>query len=212
MLYLLLSMTVIAEVSIKAYIGDSLINESKGITIFDEKLNIYINIKKPIQQKFFYKGDTLILYYPNEGKAFYFSRYNPMNFSITQVVIGSRENFDLSLYGYRFLMKKKVADTLNTYWVPEKDKSGSMIHFKILEGRLKSIFVEKGDSILLKTEYKNYVSKDEWSVPSKIVSYSYISSPETKEYVELSNIKFISAFPESLRNIKLPEGIKIRKW
>jgi hypothetical protein len=72
---------------------------------------------------------------------------------------------------------------------------------------------DKDAKILHKTEYDEYIIKDSLiSLPLKVSSYSYLSNGVTKEFLELSNAEFIESFPDSLKNISLPDDIEIRKW
>lgn len=212
MAFIILSIALSANISTKSYIGDSLVKSASGLTYLDSKPNIYIEIKRPLHQKFFFRADTLILYYPEDKKAFFFSHYNPMNLTVTQVLLCNQKNKDLTPFGFRFISKEVNGDTMDTYWVIEKDKSGIRFHFRYCSDRLVQISLEKDDSILARTVYRNYITNKSISVPAEILSFSYISRPETKEMVTLSNIKILSSFPDSLKDIKIPEGMEVKKW
>jgi hypothetical protein len=210
MLFILFSMAIPAEISIESYTGDSLVNKSSGFTFFDDKLNFYLKIEKPIFQKFFYFGDTLLLFYPEVNKAFYFPNYNPMNLPISQILVGNQKDFDLSRLGFRFLLKKKCGDTICTHWILEKDRFRLDAHLKILDGKLQEVLFKEGEKIVIRTIYEDYVRKETFRIPSKVVSYSYFSNSQTKEIVRLSNIKFVPSYPDSLKNFQLPEEVEIQ--
>jgi len=209
---IILSIALSAGISTKSYLGDSLVKSASGITYLDNEHNIFIEIERPLHQVFFFRADTLILYYPEDRKAFFFSHYNPMNLSVTQVFLGTQKNQDLTPYGFRFISREMIGDTTNTYWVIEKDKSGIRFHFRYYSGRLVQISLEKDDSILARTIYRNYTSNKSIRIPREILSFSYISRPQTKEILALSDIKILPSFPDSLKDIKIPEGVEVKKW
>jgi hypothetical protein len=216
MIHLLICVSISAEVRIESYVGESLESSVLGFTLFDEKQNMYLETEQPYHQIFFYLADTLILYYPEEKKAMFFSNYNPMNFLINRVAITNKGNFDISKYGFRFLLKEQIGDTLLEHWLFEKEKvfSKTYLKMKFHKGKLIEILLEsKKGEILHKTEYDKYINVGgHINIPSVVSSYSYISDPVSKELLELSDIKFIESFPDSLKNIKLPSNIEIRKW
>jgi hypothetical protein len=216
MIHLLIFVCISAEVEINSYIGDSLDNSIVGFTFFDDKQNMYLETKQPYHQIFFYLADTLVLYYPEEEKAMFFSNYDPMSFIIKQVIIASSKNFDLSKYGFRFLLREKTGDTLNYHWLLNKGKASpeTRLILKFYKEKLtEMILTDKDAKILHKTEYDEYIIKDSLiSLPLKVSSYSYLSNGITKEFLELSNAEFIESFPDSLKNISLPDDIEIRKW
>jgi len=216
MIHLLIFVCISAEVEIKSYIGDSLENNIEGFTFFDDKQNMYLETKQPYHQIFFYRADTLVLYYPEEEKAMFFSNYDPMRFIIKQVIIASKRNFDLSEYGFRFLLKEKTGDTLNYHWLFNKGKTNpeTRLILKFYREKLiEMILTDKDAKILHKTEYDEYIIKDSHiSLPLKVSSYSYLSNAITKEFLELSNTEFVESFPDSLKNINLPDDIEIKKW
>lgn len=209
MLFILFAITVPAEISIESYKGDSLINKSSGITFFDDKLNFYLKIEEPIFQRFFYFKDTLLLYYPEENKAFCFPKYNPMNLPVSQIIVGSREDFELSQLGFRFLFKKQSGDTLFTNWVLEEKGVRLDAELKIVDGKLREFLLKREKEPVLKTIYEDYVEKEDFRIPTKVASYSYLSNPETKEIIRLSKVRFITVYPDSLKNFKLPEGVEV---
>lgn len=212
MLHIFLAMVISGNLTIESFTGDSMNNSISGFTVFDDKLNINLKIKGKINQEFIYAGDTMILYYPDEQKVLYFPHYNPMKFPVTHMILGSKSNFNLSSLGYRFLKKEKVKDTLNTYWVPEKNPGKIWLHLKIVKKRLKSIIIEKEGNILVKTLYEEYMEKGNFSIPTGVKSYSFLQKPVVKEYIKLSNIKFIAAFPESLKRTRIPSDAEVEKW
>ena len=75
MLNLLICMAISGEVRIESYVGESLESSVLGFAFFDEEQNMYLETEQPYHQIFFYLADTLVLYYPEEKKAMFFSNY-----------------------------------------------------------------------------------------------------------------------------------------
>lgn len=166
-------------------------------------------VHDPVNQIFTFNQDTLILYYPDEKKAFKIKTSNPLTLD-TQW--GLNREPDFSKLGYLFTKKIQSGDTLYSYWISKgKSEIGS-----IVVGRFgdRIVFIEVKDNdqkLLAKTSYLNYLNYEDIYIPTQIHSFNIINSDTLEESISYDNIQFDIELPDSILNFRIPEGTEIKE-
>ena len=206
MILFMFSAAVFANISISNSVQKDTIS---GIIYVDQEDHIYIEVKHPVHQIFTFRGDTLLLYYPVDKKAFLFSEFNPMELPVSKALLGSGKECDLSTYGFRFLKKKSKGDTTLSYW--KKEKGGTVV-LKTLKGKLIEILILHDGKEAGKTTYSDYKECKGLHLPSRIHSQINTKNGILTEDVTFTDVQFLDAFPDSLKHIKIPKDVEVKGW
>lgn len=174
-----------------------------------------LKITEPITQWMVIEEKVMLIYYPNEQKAFRFTSENPFSLPFFQAFIGVvKDDFGLSEAGFTLARSEIKKDMLLTYWEPPKQAKKVLGNTIIGLRKDKLVFVEVQDAKgrkLAKTTYHNHFQYGERFFPLEVTSVQYQKDSSIVEKVVYTNPQFNVAFPQEVVDFKVPKGIKIKE-
>lgn len=186
----------------------------KGNIYYQGLNRVVLKVTEPVLQWMILEGNTMLIYYPNERKAFRFISKNPFSLPFFQAFIGVlRGDFGLSEAGFKLARKEVRKDTLLTLWEPPKQAKrilGTTI-VGLVENRLAFAEVQdaKGER-LIRTTYSNHFQYGVSFLPLEIISVRYQKRDSIIEKVIYAVPQFNVTLPQEVTNFKIPEDIKIK--
>lgn len=203
--------------SLKTLTGDFIretYNQSDKETItgsfyYSAPSQILLHIKTPTNQILTWNKDTLIIFYPEEKKAFKISKtLNPLP-QLISVISGAQGIENL---GWTLFKKVKKGDTLYSYFVSEKQEIiGSMAIGKIKNKIVASEIRDTDGTLIAKTSFSRHLQNN---IPSRISLWRVSDADTTREEIELKNMIFNSQIPDTILHFSIPQSpdIEITYW
>ncbi|MEW6685763.1 MAG: outer-membrane lipoprotein carrier protein LolA [Candidatus Edwardsbacteria bacterium] len=173
---------------------------------------LLFHVYNPLEQIFTFNGDTLILFYPKEKKAFKIKSLNPMVSSSVSSTWTFNDKIDFSKLGYLFVKKQKMADTLYSYWVPK----GKSVIKAIIIGRLKNRMVSiEIDGVqqnqFSKILYTKHLQHNSFCIPTETYSIQCPPADTLIEHFTYQDIRFDIEIPDSISHFSIPNGIPVKE-
>jgi len=191
----------------------------KGKIYYRAPSKTVIKIENPIVQWMILEGKEMIIYYPDDKKAFrIISTWNPFSMPFFQAFVGVvKEDYGLTELGYTLANYETNDNSLISHWNPPKNLSKFLGEFILEFKDNKIIRVElrnaKGKT-LSKSLYKNHILYGATYFPLEIFTIKYLKSGSTFERIVYRNPQFNSSLPQEVIDFKIPADIKVKevKW
>ncbi len=182
--------------------------EAHGVLYVQPGQRFVLEVQSPVHQILTFRGDTLLLYYPEDSVAFKIkssTRFLPLG---PQAV-----NFDdarLKDLGFVFLNRRARGDTLWTYWAHPKEKVRAIVR-KIRNHLSKMELRDEKDQVLVSLVAREYQQVGEqWFVPRWIKTLEALPDGFSEEIFRLDSLQTLSQVPEWVRQFRIPSGIPVR--
>ncbi|RLF38764.1 MAG: hypothetical protein DRN12_07920 [Thermoplasmata archaeon] len=179
---------------------------------------IHIEVNQPLKQIMRLKGNEMLIYYPDRGKAFRIISGSPFLLPfVNAITISVYPQRQLDREGFKLERYDRQGDKMYTYWIPPK-KARKQIGSLVLcmkSGRV--IYTEtrspKGD-IISRSWFSNYVDLSGYPVPTKLVSEVRSNGKLTREEVLFEKPIFNPSIPNRILNFSIPASVKVKevKW
>jgi len=174
-----------------------------------------VKIETPIRQWIVYKKNEMLIYNPDENKAFRIIFEYPVSLPFFQAFIGVlKEDFGLSELGYTLSKYERRDASLISIWVPPKQAAPWLGDVTLEYRDNKLICVEFKDSkgkMASKSVYAKHVAFNSTYFPMEI-STVYDSSPTaTSEFIQLKNSRFNAPLPQDVANFQIPPNVVPRE-
>lgn len=187
----------------------------KGNIYYQAPKRVVLKVTEPVYQWMVLERNTMLIYYPNEQKAFRFSSENPFSLPFFQAFVGVlKDDFGLSEAGFTLARNEMKEDTLLTYWKPPKQAKNILGNTMIGLARDRLVFVEVQDAkgkTLVKTTYRNHFQYGEVFFPLEIASVQYQGSSSIIEEVTYANPQFNVTLPQEIVDFRIPLGIEVKE-
>ncbi len=163
-------------------------------------------IDDPIHQVITYSADTMIVYYPDEKKAFKLRSLTNIS-QKNRVATDLKESIKtLKKAGYIFLKKENKQDTIASYWIHEKLKTTLKIVYD-KRGRVFELTVQdqKGKPVY-STKAMNYVMfNDSIFFPEKVIT---VTSIDTETFL-FEDVRLVAedSLPDIIKHPILPKDV-----
>lgn len=151
-----------------------------------------IRVTKPVNQTIYFSGDTMMVVYPAEKRAFKIKSGFTLQFQ-TPAGPSSKLGTTLKKAGFIFVKRERTQDTVKEVWMHPKTKSMVIYEFSSEMLRAVTFLNEKRDSVLT-VKYDSYVNFDGKQIPLVLS----IKSGVTEEVYRLSNPRKI-VFADSIK-------------
>ncbi|MEM2175364.1 MAG: hypothetical protein QXI58_07070 [Candidatus Micrarchaeia archaeon] len=187
----------------------------KGRIYYQAPQRIILKVIKPVNQWIVLEDTIMLIYYPNEQKAFRFHSKNPFSLPFFQAFVSVvTDDFGLPKVGFSLTKSEIKGDTLLTYWEPPKQIKKILGNTIIGLTKNKLLFVEIRDTKgrkLAKTTYSNHFQYGKNFFPLEITSVVYEKDSFTIEKVVYTNPQFNVPLPKEVVNFKIPDNIEIKE-
>jgi len=188
----------------------------EGTIYYQAPNKVVTEIDTPIEQIMAVIGKAMLIYYPNEKKAFRIKSKNPIPPPFIQTIIGSmKDDYGLIELGYALVRHEKKGDTIYTHWKPPS-KHKKVLGMFILGTAPKNKIVsaethQSNGRIAIKSVYRKHITFGERYIPREIFTEYYDKSGITQEHVIFSDVKFNPSLPDRVLNFKIPDSIPIKE-
>ncbi len=222
-LCLVLSQILIAEIKDNLIVNFSrlLTNKKPGVdsvkgTIFYQPPNdILIYVTEPVNQHLKFNDKTLVIYYPDEKKAFRIQARVPFVLPFFQAFISlTNKNLGLAEMGYTLSQSEKRGDTLITRWVPpaKVKKAVGPIIIGMVNDQVGFMEMQnsKGRTIG-RVSYSDYSKIGNIMLPMRVSAVRYLGKDTTYETVYYSNPRLNVKLPDEVVNFQIPKGTEIKE-
>jgi outer membrane lipoprotein-sorting protein len=184
-----------------------------GVIYYQAPTKIFLKVKNPICQWMSLEGNTMLIYYPDEQRAFRFHSEIPFTLPFFQAFLGMDDNgWGLSKAGFRLSHNQVSGDTLITYWEPPKAAEKTMGNFIIGFEKEKLLFMKIEDAkghIVAKTSFQNHHQYGSTYLPMKTVSVKHEKDRSYVEKVVYSDPKLNVALPPEVLTFEIPSDTDI---
>ncbi len=185
-----------------------------GHLYFRQPFWMYVDVSSPVQQIMLSQRHQLLIYYPDQKKAFRIrtKKDNPPIF-VQGLLASLKEDYGLEELGYTLTGHKTIGDTLVTIWAPPADKAKVLGQFvlKIVNNRLVEARTQSanGKTKTVST-YKQYTQIGRFSLPQHITTVTEDPWHRKKEVLFYKNIRVNEAIPDSLLHFTIPPKIPVK--
>jgi len=185
-----------------------------GHLYFQQPYWMYVNVTSPVHQIMLSEKRQLLIYYPDDKKAFRIrtKKDNPPIF-VQGLLASLKEDYGLEEMGYTLTAHKTSGDTLVTIWSPPKDKAKVLGKFvlKIVDNRLVEASTQSanGKTKTIST-YRQYVKIGRFFLPQLITTTTDDPWHRKKEVLSYKNIRLNISIPDSLLKFALPKTIPVK--
>jgi outer membrane lipoprotein-sorting protein len=190
----------------------------KGTFYYQKNKRIIFKITEPIGQWIVLEGNAMLIYYPNDDKAFRYSGKNPVSMPFFQTFVTlSSEDWGLSKLGYTIGGSESRGDTVWVHWKPPKNGESPSGEFVTALKEDRIVLTELKDAkgkTLIQTTYGDHVNFYSQSFPLRIKSFLFSNNGFSMESLTYSSPVFNKPLPGEILNFTLPRNIKIEdvKW
>ena len=189
-----------------------------GHLYFQQPFWMYVNVTAPVHQIMLSEKRQLLIYYPEDKKAFRIrtKKDNPPIF-VQGLLASLKEDYGLEEMGYKLTDHKTSGDTLVTIWSPPRDKAKVLGNFilKIVDNRLVEARTASANA---KTKtvsyYSQYAKIGRFWLPLKIVTRTGDVWHEKKEVLIYKDVQLNVSVPDSLLRFSIPKHVPVKdvKW
>jgi|DewCreStandDraft_4_1066084.scaffolds.fasta_scaffold01831_23 outer membrane lipoprotein-sorting protein len=179
----------------------------------DEKA-FYFNITFPVNQIITYnKEQEMIVFYPEENKAFIINEKNKsVDINSMDVTV---KKLDLKKLGFKLIDTKKNQKYIYEKWAPN-NIAFSVIKevnlYKNKDGNISKIeYKDKKDNILLSVNCEEFINIKEKQIPLYVETYSAIGGTPLREKIKMSNVKRNIKLPKIINKFEIPRDAEVKK-
>lgn len=187
----------------------------KGTIYHDASGKTILSVRHPVNQWMISSGHRLVIYYPEEGRAFRFITRSHFHFPFFQAFLGVvKEDYGLTDMGYTLSSHEILGDTLTTCWSPPERLSQELGDLTVVyvSDRIIRIESRKTDgSVISRALYENHLRHGIHQFPLKICTIRYEEKDSTFERIKYGNPMFNVDFPETVKEFALPADTKIEE-
>lgn len=193
---------------------------TRGTVYYQAPGKVVVEVTDPVNQVMVVKDNSMIIYYPNDRKAFRIKTEHSIPLPFIQGIISMmQEDYGLTGQGFMLVRHEVIRDTLYTSWDPPgKNKKflGGFILGKIEEKIVYAEAKTPTGKIAAKSFYHDHIRWGGKFIPLKVLSevYNPSGSLQQQETVIYSNVNFNPVIPDHIVNFKIPDTIPLKeiKW
>ena len=184
-------------------------------TLYYQTSKTVLEINEPLHQIMTFSGNTMTIFYPEEGKAFRIKAKNPISIPFVQGFVQViEEDYGLGELGYKLTRHEPRGDTLYTYWSPPPKQKKVLGMFTLAMVKEKLVYAEAqtpDGEPAVRSSYRNYAELNGKSFPLEIYSEIYSKSGLSTESVTYSDVQFNLPLPERILNFTIPDSVSVKE-
>ncbi len=196
----------------KVYTEKERKEEVKGEIYYQYKKDFfYLKVNFPVNQILTRKGETLLIYYPEEKigfKIITFKEDLPLGINFLKFNYLKGDTIFPKL-GFIFVKKEKKGDTIISEWAT-KEKIERRYIIKKNKERIINLRIEGEGKNRMEVVFDGFYENEGVYFPKAIKIYFKNPFKEYKEEIFFENLKFVEEFPDSIENFSFPPGTKIK--
>lgn len=198
----------------REFVERSHIEKIKGRIYYQAPAKVIIEVNDSLNQITLFTRNSLLIYYPEEARAFRIKSKGPMTLPFFEAFIGAvKEDFGLTELGYTLADYETCAETLYTWWDPPEHGKKFLGMFVLGNIGNRLVYAEaktpQGEC-QVKSFFKNHIQSEGEYFPLEIYS-EHCDGIKTEEQIVYSNVEFNVSLPESLVNFVLPDSVMAKE-
>lgn len=189
--------------------------EVRGTLYFQAPERVLIRVSEPTLQWSEFSGQTLLIYYPAQQRAFRFISRNRLLIPFARSFLGFlRPDFGLAEAGFSLRHSRRRDELLLTVWDPPRSLRRSIGQALVGTDRGGPVFLQLDDPkgrLLSRTEYSQARQAGGLSFPGRIVVVEGEGAEQRREESLYTNHQVNAPLPPDAADFRLPEGIPVQE-
>ncbi|MEO0107783.1 MAG: hypothetical protein ABIK62_01240, partial [candidate division WOR-3 bacterium] len=178
-------------------------------------LNDLRRMLKPVNQWMRFQDTALLIYYPDEARAFEIHARHPLLLPFFQAFVGVvKEDFGLPQAGFTLSRTENRGETLVVHWLPSKALTRYLRSVSVCLTADRLAAVESRDTkggVVSRAEYGDHVEWHGTWFPQRITLVQHQGCETTFEQVSYSDPQFGIELPDSVTRFSLPIGVECQR-
>jgi hypothetical protein len=174
-----------------------------------------VKVTDPVLQWNVFEGSSLLIYYPQDRRAFRFTSRNrlliPFSYSFIGIV---KEDFGLADADFQLLKTEARAGILISTWEPPRQVRNIIGHVVVgLQGEqpiLLEIYEPKGE-LSVRVAYGDYFESGFLRFPGKATVVQKKGEEQVVEVYRYHNYRINGGVPPEVSGFSLPDGIEVKE-
>jgi hypothetical protein len=189
--------------------------EVRGTLHFQAPERVLLRVSEPTLQWSEFEGRNLLIYYPEERRAFRFISRNRLLIPFARSFLGFlRPDFGLAEAGFSLRQSRQRGDLLLTIWDPPRALRRTIGQALVGTDRGGPVFLQLDDpkgKLLSRTEYSEPRQAGGLTFPGRIVVVERRGEEQRREESLYSNHQVNDPLPPEAADFRLPEGIPVQE-
>lgn len=191
---------------------------SSGKIYYHRSGKLVINVTDPLEQIMVFSEKTLVIYYPEDKRAFQIESEMPFSLPFVSALIGSfRPNYGLDDMGYKLEHTERKGDTLISHWNPPNLVRPILGKSTLVEHKRTLIYAESrraSGEILTSAVFRDHMRKGNLILALHVETNHFHKEGVEIERLWFKNPEFNKPLPDSLMNFQIPAGTPTKnvKW
>ncbi len=181
--------------------------EAHGVLYVQPGQHFVLEVQRPVHQVLTFRGDTLLLYYPEDSVAFKVksnTRFLPLG--PRAVAFDDARLQDL---GFTFLRRQQRGDTLWIYWAHPQEKI--RVTVRKVADRLHSLeFRDEHDQVVMRLVAREYQDLGHgWVLPRLVKTLQALPDGFSEETFRLDSLRLVRRVPPWVQRFQVPAGVRV---
>lgn len=180
-----------------------------------DKKAFYFHVTYPVNQVITYDRDSMIIFYPEEDKAFIIASKEGkkgLDMGVTDV---TAKKLDLKALGFTVAKTSREGASIVEKWVPGKAQLALVKEITVVKGkgaRLEKMeMVSRKGEIIMRVINGDYFEVEGKQVPGYTESYSGLGKYPITEKMRMKNMTRSAKLPPLFADFKIPETAQVER-
>ncbi len=161
------------------------------------------------------EGHTILVYYPDEEKAFRISSRDPAVLPFFEAFLGVSQGISvLSDLGFELYKNELKEGILTTYWTPPQSLADRLGHFVLRMEKNKIISTElrdKDGKTVVSTVFEDHVKHGSIFFPMVVTTTRFQETGNAIEKVTYDNPVFDEPLPPGIVDFQIPRNVQVKE-
>jgi hypothetical protein len=189
--------------------------EVRGTLYFQAPERVLLRVSQPTLQWSQFEGRNLLIYYPEQQRAFRFISRNRLLIPFARSFLGFlRPDFGLAEAGFTLRQSRRRGDLLLTIWDPPRVLRRAIGRALVGTDRGGPVFLQLDDpkgQLLSRTEYGEPRQAGGLTFPGRIVVVERSGEQQRREESLYFNHRVNAPLPPEAADFRLPEGVPVQE-
>jgi len=187
----------------------------EGTLYFLAPDQVIIVVSKPVLQWSVFRGKDLLIYYPQERKAFRFISRNRLLIPFARSFIGLvREDFGLAEAGFSLKEHRRQAGLLMTVWSAPQRIRRLISRAVVGSDGGRPVLLELYDPknrLVARTTYSSYFQQGPILLPGRSTAFQVTPNGELREEFFYFNHRVNEPLPSEVEDFRVPDSVEVQE-
>ncbi|MCX7030298.1 MAG: hypothetical protein NTU62_09285 [Spirochaetes bacterium] len=193
----------------------STVETVRGTLFYRPPARVILRVTEPVSQWVVFETGSMLIWYPEAGRAFRFSEKTPSPYGFPSTFVGvPLPDFGLAAAGFTLEGSQMREGALFTRWKPPAGLARS-IGTATIGSRDRSPYqlevTDPGGSFLARVTYREFVSYGPLAIPSRIELVQVDRGVLVSEEVTYRGHQFDADLPAEVVGFRLPAGVTVEE-